>query len=415
MVRKQRLEQNMSQQALCQGICSVSYLSKIEKGNVTCSYEILEQLLDVLGIHLPKEEKSLALDLQKIDLVVEHITFGYQEEAHLLYLELVQNEEMYLHSPLRAPYLIAKASIKEVLEDLAGYYECLCLLREEQDYLTPEQVAHVYFLEGVYALGSKSLESLDFLKKAYALAPRSRTLLYLAYAYYYSGAYGECIQTAHKAYEILMEEGNVEMGKSVSMTLAAAYSNIGSLDKAIGIYQRVLRLIYKDEDSHKVKALIYYNIGASHLIEEAYEKAKPFLDLATTEYAHKDFCETEKTPLYQKQALCCHALGLMNEAKAWAEQAAKSLQKGGEEGLNSKSSLFACVDWLLAYVALEEPQKDALCLQKLEKTYTLAKKDSHFGVVLFYSHYLIKAYKAQRKYKEALSLKEEMDFPTNPL
>lgn len=36
-----RLQQKMTQEELCQGICSVSYLSKIENGKIEASEEIL--------------------------------------------------------------------------------------------------------------------------------------------------------------------------------------------------------------------------------------------------------------------------------------------------------------------------------------------------------------------------------------
>ncbi|MDE8051543.1 helix-turn-helix transcriptional regulator [Erysipelothrix rhusiopathiae] len=55
LLRNERLKQNMSQQALCEGICSVSYLSKIESNTVTPSDEIFDLLFDCLGINLVRD------------------------------------------------------------------------------------------------------------------------------------------------------------------------------------------------------------------------------------------------------------------------------------------------------------------------------------------------------------------------
>ena len=50
LIRKERLKQNLSQEGLCKGICVVSYVSKIEKGQADASPEIISALLQRLGI-----------------------------------------------------------------------------------------------------------------------------------------------------------------------------------------------------------------------------------------------------------------------------------------------------------------------------------------------------------------------------
>ena len=59
LIRRERLRQNLSQEGLCKGICVVSYLSKIEQGQVEPSEEIRRLLFERLG--LPSEEDSPAL------------------------------------------------------------------------------------------------------------------------------------------------------------------------------------------------------------------------------------------------------------------------------------------------------------------------------------------------------------------
>ena len=44
LIRKRRQEREWSQAALCNGICAVSYLSKIEQGKVESSPEVLDLL-----------------------------------------------------------------------------------------------------------------------------------------------------------------------------------------------------------------------------------------------------------------------------------------------------------------------------------------------------------------------------------
>ena len=50
LIRKRRQMANWSQETLCEGICAVSYLSKIEQGKTEGSSEVLYLLLRRLGI-----------------------------------------------------------------------------------------------------------------------------------------------------------------------------------------------------------------------------------------------------------------------------------------------------------------------------------------------------------------------------
>ncbi len=65
-IKTYRIEQNMSQSALCQGICEVSYLSKIESNQVKPSHEIIVMLFDRLGANIPKDVETLDLYKEKM-------------------------------------------------------------------------------------------------------------------------------------------------------------------------------------------------------------------------------------------------------------------------------------------------------------------------------------------------------------
>ena len=50
LIRRERLKRDWSQKGLCSGICTISYLSKIEQGKAEPSQEVLTLLLDRLGV-----------------------------------------------------------------------------------------------------------------------------------------------------------------------------------------------------------------------------------------------------------------------------------------------------------------------------------------------------------------------------
>ena len=50
LIRYERLKRNWSQEGLCDGICAVSYLSKIEQGKAEPSDDILQALMQRLEL-----------------------------------------------------------------------------------------------------------------------------------------------------------------------------------------------------------------------------------------------------------------------------------------------------------------------------------------------------------------------------
>ena len=68
LIRRERLAQNLSQEGLAKGICAVSYLSKIEQGQVEPGQEIIDRLFAALHIDFvrdPQLEKEAERQLEK--------------------------------------------------------------------------------------------------------------------------------------------------------------------------------------------------------------------------------------------------------------------------------------------------------------------------------------------------------------
>ena len=102
-----RLQQKMTQEELCQGICSVSYLSKIENGKIEASEEILQLLCARLEIAVT--------DLRDVEEDVK----GKLEDWHkaIVHLERERIEQIY-------------ADLQEQMEqvtdfEIMNYYELL--------------------------------------------------------------------------------------------------------------------------------------------------------------------------------------------------------------------------------------------------------------------------------------------------
>lgn len=67
LIKNERIQQNISQATLCDGICTVSYLSKIENENVVCNDEIYQLLFSALNITYIDEEEEIKVFKNKYE------------------------------------------------------------------------------------------------------------------------------------------------------------------------------------------------------------------------------------------------------------------------------------------------------------------------------------------------------------
>ena len=105
-----RLQQKMTQEELCQGICSVSYLSKIENGKIEASEEILQLLctrLEIAVTDLRDVEEDVKgkldewlnalvhLDKQQVERIYEELQ---GEMKHVLDFEIINYYKLLLYA-----------------------------------------------------------------------------------------------------------------------------------------------------------------------------------------------------------------------------------------------------------------------------------------------------------------------------
>ncbi|AEW53757.1 transcriptional activator [Bacillus cereus F837/76] len=118
-----RLQQKMTQEELCQGICSVSYLSKIENGKIEASEEILQLLcarLEIAVTDLRDVEEDVKgkldewlnalvhLDKPQVERIYEELQ---GEMKHVLDFEIINYYKL-----LYTRYLMMKRDLPAVEE-----------------------------------------------------------------------------------------------------------------------------------------------------------------------------------------------------------------------------------------------------------------------------------------------------------
>lgn len=109
--------------------------------------------------------------------------------------------------------------------------------------------------------------------------------------------------------------------------------------------------------------------------------------------------------LYHRRALL--AIALAEDATPYINLA-KSCHEDLKDELNQK-----VLAWLLIADEKKDYVHDDKYVKYLEEIIKIGENQLGYGFILFYSHYLIEAYKANRRYKEALNLYEKITFLKN--
>ena len=101
LIKKHRLDQNMSQESLCKGIFAVSYLSKIQSGLVLASEEIISQLFAALGLIYETDPLFLKEGSMLMDAFFKASFYNYTQVVNRLFEKLDRHQSLYFVSPLQ--------------------------------------------------------------------------------------------------------------------------------------------------------------------------------------------------------------------------------------------------------------------------------------------------------------------------
>lgn len=137
-IKNERLKQYMSQKALCEGICSPSYLSKIENGSVICSDEIYTLLFDVLGIVYYSDQQSLDSLKQDIEELKSRFLLRENKEETKEKRELLKQQlDTYYFSNMMVDIILCRNLIHIIEYQKSD--EDFSLLKESMNEMEQEQ------------------------------------------------------------------------------------------------------------------------------------------------------------------------------------------------------------------------------------------------------------------------------------
>lgn len=362
LIHNKRIEKGYSLESLSKGICSVSYLSKLESGTITVKDDIVDLILKKLDLNINEDLGELSAKVNEFYnsfslFIFDQVSYFTEKEINLL-----------LNSRLFLDALIIKAWQNGVDIDGLAYYEKYFSLRQKKRYY---QIL-VYENKKDYA-------------ELLANFPEIDTYAIIAQSLYRKGAYAMSIPYFIYYFDLASKQCDIDNMINAQFGLGNVYACLFDMEACIKEYDKTLKLI--GSNYSYLKNYIYYNIGATYTELEEYTKALEYLNKVSD----------NNTLYYQKLALCYR--GIKDYKKAY-----EVLECGYKQGI-SESYILDYIKYSLDHDNyLYDEEYGNILIDTLEKI----KKLMPHGFYNLYQRELLKYYEANRKYKDAYSLLKNM-------
>lgn len=375
LIRNNREKLGLKQEYLCKGICSVSYLSKIEKGSIVASDEIIKMLFNKLDIDFNNDVEFIKNGKRLFENISRSNYFGIPVDKHKLE-EIRNNRNQYLNSPLNIDYKLFE------LFDTLYQVESTDILKYKE-YMDNDQLYKAYLITGFVN------EDINLLEEAKKINYTADIMIKIAYVKWLEGKYYEAIELFLEALNAAYNEGCINLQIYICMMLGHIYMDfhVPTMQK---YYDKVLILLeFAKNDS--TGYLIYYHMGIAYSSTD-FNKSEEYLLEALRLCSIDDDNSLEK--IYQKFCFLYLRYDKRENAKIYYEKAIEI------NNLKTVNELIEIMISIEDYIHSEE------YLEKLIDIYSTSKKYSKFSNTKFYGDFLVEAYKANRRYKEALLVTE---------
>ncbi|MGM9641312.1 MAG: tetratricopeptide repeat protein [Faecousia sp.] len=375
IIRRCRLERNWSQATLCADICAVSYLSRIEQGQVGGSPEVLALLFERLGVVWREEPNFCRESAVWFEDLYDRLFAGENIGDMMPILE--QRREEYRYSPFFLDWLLFTWQLTGKRPD--GVEEFLPAMDNRQKSL-------------YLCLAGEFEELLLSSDRGYFLQEAGRRALW-------QGNYGAAVKYLQTGMERAFQEGSLMVILSCCAHLGNCYSCLNQLEQAREYYSRAARMARTLGDAEDV-SIISYNLAATEF------------QLGLTEDALRHLLDHpwNDAMYYHKLAVCYERLGQKKEAYAALEQA--RLSPMGMAPLEVKTEapekIRAFFDQTCQLVRFRLDDPDYLknpeygkalcaCIRELKKNYAT-------NFARFHARWLLEWYTANRQYQKAYDL-----------
>lgn len=273
LINYEREKQNMKQAVLARGICSTSYLSKIENGTVQASQEIISLLLKRLNIDenyfIQSKNKEMEL-INEIKNTYKKMTIQKNKRYAREKLEYFLQKQTSCYSEDTFFYLILIIiKLKLAVNDTNNVIKDIEFLDKKIINLSTPQKYFLYKNKGIYFYKVNDYEnSLRYLlnakekSKEFDIPDWEKADLYYCLGLLYGklGQTLDSLEYSNKSSQYFKDEFIYNRVLECYILIGISYKRLKRYDEALDIYYRSLKII--DElNLNQYKGIIYHNIG----------------------------------------------------------------------------------------------------------------------------------------------------------
>ncbi len=368
MIRRGRLERGWSQEGLCRGLCSVSWLSKIESGAAEADGELLGALLGRLGLS-PEAGEGEAQLIERAYEAFFGLDTGAGRECLAALEEALPELE---RGPLAVDAQLLRSALAD--RDFSGDWP--------EDVLSGRQRALLLMLRGRFA-------------EAWRVSGEALALFLAGDADFFRGNYTAAMGELNAAFGAAAEQGRVRVMLLSRLVMGNCCSNSGQYEAMEGHYAVAERIALALGDASALRSIRYNR--ASTAIE---------LGRAREGYGYFSTLEEPGAMELHKLAAACELLGLTDEALSALDRVPGAPPPDSEEERELLGEMCAVMRY-----RLEHPEYLG-CAEYGERLLSLfseLRRRLPPGYAGFHLRRVLEWLRANRQYKRALEILS--DFP----
>ena len=375
LLRRERLHRNWSQEGLCRGICSVSYLSKIEQGKTEAAPEILRLLFARLELPWYDSAEEQAAGLELVERFYEALLSCDSKALDAVHEGFIAQEDCLRNGPYALDAML-----------LRGFFSKPRLAADEaaEPYFDRRQLALQRVLQG------RCEEAMRLYPCAYV------SLMAGIGAYERGENYALALEYLRESYERAAAEGQARVMLLSRLFMGNCYCNQVDLENMSAHYRIAQRLALALGDETALSE-IRYNTASAQIEGGQFAEACAYF-AALRDPGMMDL---------HKLAVCCEKLGKRAEALEALTQA---------EEMKSDYPPTALARRMCALVRFRLEHEDYLRLpaygEALLDVFARCRETLPIGYASFHLPWVLEWYTASRQYRLAYELSR--DFPIKP-
>jgi HTH-type transcriptional regulator, quorum sensing regulator NprR len=401
LIKLTRIEKNIKQEKLCEGICTPSYLSRIENDRVVADEQVYKLLLQKLEVELNNDMINIEQIDSQIEIWYEQILMNKESSINVESLKekaLTTNADTYLKFKLvYCRHLLISNQLEEVKKYISELEKSIPPFNKRLNFLFANVMIIFYyknkqFLKAVEA-GENFLpiRSSDSFVKPIELG---KFYYNLALAYKSSYQYEKSILYGNQALDIFKEWYFLEFALRCHVLLGICYNNSQKYEQAFHSYkvaQEIIPLL-PEKDYHY--CIIDNNLGNCY---ENINDYKLSLQHYIKSYENKE--NDDKMLSLVNIIRCCYKAGNLKQAQYWLEVAEKNIQPSTSNKNIFQLKIFSVVlhNYDLPIEELKKLEEECIQFFTNEKLY---------NSIIFYSKVFAQLYNERNLYKKVSEMYE---------